>query len=163
MRITFIVAMDKKQGIGYRNQMPWHLPADLQHFKKLTMGKPILMGRKTHASIGRPLPGRTNVVITRDKAYKAPGCQIFTSLDSALDSFKAQAEIMVIGGATLFAQLLSQAERMYITRIEGLFLADVYFPQWDAAAWRITAQEKHHADEKNPYDYTFFTYERLDS
>lgn len=161
MRITFIVAMDNNRGIGYQNQMPWHLPADLQHFKKLTMGKPILMGRKTHASIGRPLPGRTNVVITRDKAYNAPSCEIFTSLDSALAAFKTSAEIMVIGGATLFAQLLPQAERMYITRIDEIFPADVYFPSWDAAAWRIIAQEPHHADERNPYDYTFFTYERL--
>ncbi len=161
MRITFIVAMDINRGIGYQNQIPWHLPADLQHFKKLTMGKPIFMGRKTHESIGRSLSDRTNVVITRDKDYIAPGCQVFTSLDVALNVFKEQPEIMVIGGAILFAQLLPRAERMYITRIAAEFPADVYFPVWDDKAWHVVAEEKHYAEAKNPYDYTFFTYERV--
>lgn len=161
VQITFIVAMDANQGIGYQNQLPWHLPADLQHFKQLTMGKPILMGRKTQASIGRPLPGRMNVVITRNKDYKAPGCQIFTSIGTALSAFAAQREIMVIGGASLFARLLPRVRRMYITRIAATFPADVYFPVWDANAWQRITEEKHSADEHNPYDYTFFTYERL--
>jgi len=160
MKLAFILAMDEKNGIGYQNQLPWHLPEDLKHFKEITLGKPVLMGRKTYISIGRPLPGRKNVIITRDQNFTAPGCEVYHSPSVALSTLQDFDEVMVIGGADLFKQLMSQADRIYLTRIHATFVADVYFTAWDEKNWHIITAEEHQIDKKNPYSYTFITYER---
>lgn len=159
--LSFIVAIDEKGAIGYRNQLPWHMPADLQHFKKHTVGKPILMGRKTFESIGRPLPQRDNIIVTHDKNFQAVGCHVFHSLDAALEAFKEKAEIMIIGGAGIFSQLLPQADRLYLTRIHHTFVADTFLPEIDFSQWQEVEREPHAADERNPYAYTFITLERV--
>ena len=161
MKLAFFLAMDEQHGIGYQNQLPWHMPADLKYFKKFTLGKPILMGRKTFASIGKPLPGRENIVITRDPTYRALGCTVYHSPKLALAALQAHQEVMLIGGAELFTQLLPQAELIYLTRIHAVFTADVYFPAWNENEWQLVSEEKHQPDSKNPYPYTFMTYQRL--
>ena len=161
MQLAFILGMDKNRGIGYQNQLPWHIPADFKHFKALTLGKPVLMGRKTYTSMGRPLPGRRNVVVTRDKNFTAPGIEVYYSPDAALVALADQEEVMMIGGAQLIKQLMPQAQRMYLTHIHDSFTVDVHFPEWDKAQWQVVSEEKHCADEKNPHAYTFVTYERL--
>jgi len=128
MKISIVVAMDANGVIGRGNELPWHLPADLQYFKKTTMGKPILMGRKTHESIGRPLPGRTNIVITRDSGYQAKGCVVVNSIDAAMQAAGEQDEIMVIGGAEFYRQVLAHTSTIYLTRIHASVDGDTVFP-----------------------------------
>lgn len=140
MMISLIVAHDKNQVIGYENKMPWHLPGDLQYFKDMTMGKPIIMGRKTFESIGRPLPGRRNIVITRNEAYSASGIETVPSLDAALALVNEVPEIMVIGGAQIFELALPLADKLYITLINNEFKGDTYFPRYDG--WRLTASQQ---------------------
>ena len=165
MKISIIVAMDTNNVIGKDNELPWHLPADLQHFKKTTMGKPILMGRKTWESIGRPLPGRTNIVITRDTGYQAQGCVVVNSIDAALDASLAAAgeqdEVMVIGGAEFYRQVLPRTDTLYLTRIHETFEGDTVFPELNAADWCETERSDQSADEKNPHDYSFIRLERV--
>lgn len=155
-----VVAMDAKGVIGRDNGLPWHLPADLQHFKRTTMGKPILMGRKTHESIGRPLPGRTNIVITRDSGYQADGCVVVHSIDAALEAAGDQDEIMVIGGAEFYRQVLPRTDTIYLTRIHESFDGDTRFPDLNAADWREVERSDHEADSKNPHDYSFIQLDR---
>ncbi|HAJ91173.1 MAG TPA: type 3 dihydrofolate reductase [Gammaproteobacteria bacterium] len=161
MKISIVVAMDTKGVIGRDNGLPWHLPADLQHFKRTTMGKPILMGRKTHESIGRPLPGRTNIVITRDSGYRADGCVVVHSIESALEAAGAQDEIMVIGGAEFYRQVLPRTDTIYLTRIHESFDGDTCFPDLDDADWREVERSDHTADGKNPHDYSFIRLDRM--
>lgn len=159
--ISLIAAMDKNRVIGNKdNALPWRLPADLKHFKNITLGKPIIMGRKTFESIGRPLPERTNIIITRNKKYRAPGCVVVNSPEDALRVAGNAKEIMVIGGAEIFAKFYPLAKRIYFTRVDGAFKGNVYFPQWDPKEWRETFRETHEADEKNPYRYSFLVLER---
>ena len=160
-RISIVVAMDTGGVIGRDNGLPWHLPADLQHFKKTTMGKPILMGRKTHESIGRPLPGRTNIVITRDSGYRAAGCVVVNSIDAALAAAGDQDEIMVIGGADFYRQVLPRTDTIYLTRIHEAFDGDTCFPELNAADWREVERSDHTADAKNPHDYSFIRLDRM--
>ncbi|MEJ2059907.1 MAG: type 3 dihydrofolate reductase [Gammaproteobacteria bacterium] len=159
--LTLVVAMAHDRVIGRDNEMPWHLPADLKHFKSITLGKPVVMGRRTYESIGRPLPGRLNIVITRDHGYEAPGCTVVASLDAALAAAGDAQEVMVIGGANLYAQVIERAERMYLTLIDAELEGDTHFPEYDAQAWRVCAREPHSADEKNAYPYEFVTLERV--
>ena len=161
MKISIVVAMDTKGVIGRDNGLPWHLPADLQHFKRTTMGKPILMGRKTHESIGRPLPGRTNIVITRDTGYRAEGCVVVNSIDAALEAAGEQEEIMVIGGAEFYRQVLPRTDTIYLTRIHEIFTGDTFFPELNDADWREVERSDHAADEKNPHDYSFIRLDRM--
>ncbi|HSW68793.1 MAG TPA: dihydrofolate reductase [Gammaproteobacteria bacterium] len=161
MRITFVVAMAENRAIGNNNQLPWHLPADLQHFKQITLGKPILMGRKTFQSIGRPLPGRTNIIITQDENFKAENCIIVHSIESALATAKDQPELCVIGGAELFRQMLPFTKQIYLTLIHHDFSADTFFPELNAMEWKEIARTDHFADEKNIYSYSFLTLERI--
>lgn len=161
MKISIIVAMDSNGVIGKDNELPWHLPADLQHFKKTTMGKPILMGRKTWESIGRPLPGRTNIVITRDSDYQADGCIVVSSIDAAMAAAGEQDEVMVIGGAEFYRQVLPRADTLYLTRIHASFDGDVVFPGLRASDWREVERSDQSADEKNPHDYSFIRLERV--
>ncbi|MFP5506415.1 MAG: type 3 dihydrofolate reductase [Gammaproteobacteria bacterium] len=158
--ISIIVAMDRNRLIGRGNALPWHLPADLAHFKAVTMGKPILMGRKTYESIGRPLPGRHNIVITRNADFAAPGCTVVASVDAALAAAGAVPEIMLIGGAQLYAELLPRVGRIYVTRIDAAFDGDAWFPALDDGDWVETARSDHDPDERNPYPYSFRVLER---
>jgi dihydrofolate reductase len=156
--LSLIVAMDKNRLIGSDNQLPWHLPADLAFFKRKTMGKPILMGRKTYQSIGRPLPGRRNIVISRDSGFAADGCETATSIDAALDLCRDDDEVMLIGGASLYAQTLERAKRLYITRIQHEFSGDTWFPEFDSARWSLVEQQDFEPDDNNPYPYSFVKY-----
>jgi dihydrofolate reductase len=158
--ISIVVAMDRNRLIGRGNALPWHLPADLAHFKAVTLGKPILMGRKTYESIGRPLPGRHNIVITRNAGYAAPGCTVVSGVEAALAAAGEAPEVMLIGGAQLYAELLSRAGRIYLTRIDAVFEGDAWFPALDAGEWRETECSVHAADERNPYPYSFLVLER---
>jgi dihydrofolate reductase len=160
MRLSIIVAMDDNHLIGKDNGLPWHLPADLAFFKKVTTGHSIVMGRKTYDSIGRPLPNRRNLVITRSANVSIEGCEVFNSIDSALQSAKEEEEVLVIGGANLCKQVLDQADRLYITHIEGVFEGDTYFPDYDEGDWRVISCDSHTPDEKNPHHYHFKIIER---
>ena len=160
MRLSIIVAMDDKQLIGKDNALPWHLPADLGYFKKTTTGKTVLMGRKTYESIGRPLPNRRNVVVSRNTDFEAPGCEVVDSIEAALDLAKGDDEVMVMGGATFYQQMLPMAQRLYITRIDGTYEGDAHFPAFDEDAFEETFRESHEADEKNPHNYHFTILER---
>lgn len=162
--ISIVVAMDKNRVIGKNNQLPWHLPADLAYFKKVTMGKPIVMGRKTHESIGRALPGRKNIIITRNKNYQAEGCIVIHSIDAIFNlGLGNDEEICIIGGAEIFQEALIHANRLYITMINNEFEGDTFFPEIAENEWKLTFKEKGPMDEKNPYDYYFTIYERVSS
>lgn len=160
MRISAIVAMSENQVIGKNNKLPWHLPADLKHFKKITMGHPILMGRKTYESIGHPLPGRCNVVITRDAEFIAPGCVTANSIETALSSAGYSNEIFVIGGSALLEQMLPRVERLYLTKIHHHFEGDVFFPEINFSEWQEVSREDHAADEMNHYKYSFIVLDK---
>lgn len=161
--ISFVVAMDQNRVIGKDNDIPWHLPEDLKFFKRVTMGHPIVMGRKTYESIGKPLPGRENIIVTRNKDYEAEGCIILHSIDELkkwIDENKPE-EVSIIGGAQLFKDTFPIADRLYITEIhhevEG---GDTFFPEFPESEWTLTSKEKGIKDEKNPYDYYFTVYDR---
>ena len=158
--ISLIVAMDENRLIGADNKLPWHLPADLALFKRTTMGKPIIMGRKTFESIGKPLPGRRNIVITRDSGFQAPGCEISHGVDAALEICDTDDEVMLIGGASLYQQTLARASCMYITRIHHKFSGDTWFPEFSADSWNVVEQQNFAADESNPYPFSFVKYVR---
>lgn len=159
--ISLIAAMGPNRVIGRDNQLPWRLPADLRRFRSITLGKPILMGRLTHESLGRPLPQRENVVLTSDPDYRAEGCTVLTSLEVCMRRYAHVPELMVIGGATLYAQMLPEAARMYLTLVEGDFQGDTFFPEYPAEEWQETARESFEADERNPCPYTFAVLERV--
>ncbi len=160
MIISIIVAMDTKGVIGRDGKLPWHLSADLRHFKSITMSKPIIMGRKTHESLGRALPGRENIVITRDKNYQAPGCTVLHSLDDVFVHCRNADEIIIMGGAELYAQLLGRAHRIYLTEVHAEVGGDTCFPAYDGGAWREIQRQDFKADEKNQYDYSFVILEK---
>lgn len=160
MRVAAIVAMANNNVIGKDNTLPWHLPADLRHFKNVTMGKPILMGRKTFESIGRPLPGRTNIVVTRDTGFTAEGCLVVNSIDTALASVAEQEEVFVIGGALLYQQMLPRVERLYLTEIHHQFDGDTFFPELDLDEWKEVERVDHLADGENGYAYSFVVLDR---
>lgn len=153
--ISLIAAMANNRVIGKDNQMPWHLPADLGHFKAITLGKPIIMGRKTYESIGRPLPGRKNIVISRDKSYKLEGCETASSLEEAITLVSEVEEIMIIGGGNLYSQALPHADKLYLTFIDLDVDGDTQFPKYEDLKLTEIKREKHLKDEKNPYDYQF--------
>ncbi|KTD13582.1 dihydrofolate reductase FolA [Legionella gratiana] len=158
-KISLIAAIDESGGLGINNQLLCHLPADLHHFKSMTMGKPIIMGRKTFTSIGRPLPGRLNIVLSRTLSH-IEGVLIFDSLEKAIEYTAEHDEIMIIGGAELFNEVIDKATFLYITRIHHQFAADVFFPKIDESIWSIRNQKFRQRDEKNKYDMTFYVYER---
>lgn len=153
MIISLVAAMAHHRVIGFAGQMPWHLPAELAHFKKITLGKTVLMGRRTFISIGRPLPQRRNLILTRQTDLHLPGCEIYFSLEAALAAAAADAELMVIGGAELFQQTLPQAQRLYLTFIDCEMPGDTYFPAWDPAQWRESHSVSHPADAANRFAF----------
>jgi dihydrofolate reductase len=160
--ISLLLAADENNVIGYQNQLPWHLPADLKYFKNQTWGMPVVMGRKTFESIGKPLPGRTNIVITRNPAWVFEKVDVVHTLDEALTVSEALGvkEIFVIGGAEIFKSALPRATRIYLTRIHHRFEGDVFFPPFSTAEWQLIKSHTHQPDEKNKYAYTFETWER---
>ncbi|NOQ16936.1 MAG: dihydrofolate reductase [Methyloprofundus sp.] len=159
MQLSLIVAMASNHTIGINNAMPWNLSADLKKFKKITMGHPIIMGRKTFESIGRPLPGRQNIIISRNPDYSQEGCQVFNSLEAAIKSCAELDEAFVIGGATLYEVALELADRLYITEIQQEFEGDTWFPIIDKQQWQEVAREDI-KDESVTFNYSFIIYAR---
>lgn len=155
MKISLIVAMASNRVIGLNNQLPWHLSADLKKFKHITMGHPILMGRKTFDSIGRPLPGRTNIVISRDPDFHASDCLVFNDIPSALKYFRDEAELFVIGGASFYAALLPLADCIYLTAIHQDFSGDTFFPEMSDKDWQEITREDITDDPTVPFRYSF--------
>ena len=162
MLISLIAALARDNVIGRHNLMPWHMPADLRHFKSVTLGKPVVMGRRTFESIGRPLPGRRNLVISRNVDWQADGVEVVSSLEQALALLAGSDEVMIIGGGQLYAEALPLAHRLYLTHIELAVEGDTHFPDYTCFSWREIETESHCADEHNPYDYRFVTLERDD-
>ncbi|KAB2338185.1 dihydrofolate reductase [Cytobacillus depressus] len=159
--ISLIWAMDDNRVIGKDNQLPWHLPEDLKFFKRTTMGHPIAMGRKTFDSIGKPLPGRENIVVTRNHEFSHEGVTVLHSVDELIAySKKKGEEVFVIGGAEIFKLITTAADRLYLTRIHAEFDGDTFFPALNMAEWELKSKEKGIKDEKNPYDYEFEIYYR---
>lgn len=161
MRLNLIVAAARNRVIGAGNQMPWHLPADFAWFKRQTLGHPVIMGRKTFESIGRPLPGRTNLVVTHNPAWRAEGVQACTSLDEALSLCREAGDAFVIGGATLYEQALPKADRIFLTRVDAAPEGDTWFPALDPAHWREVSREHAAADARNAFAMEFLVLERV--
>lgn len=160
MIVSLIVAMDRKGVIGANGQLPWRLPADLRHFKAVTMGKPIVMGRRTHESIGRVLPGRENIVLTRDPDYRRDGCTVLHGIAEVLTHCAAAEEVMIMGGADVYRQMLGRARRIYLTEVHADVAGDAVFPQFDRRQWRETERQDFLGDKANEYPYSFIVLER---
>jgi len=161
MRLSLIAALARNRVIGRENRLPWHLAADLKHFKALTLGKPVIMGRKTFESIGKPLPGRTNIVLTRDSDFQAPDCVVVHDIDAALRAAAGHEEAMVMGGANLYQQFLPRADRLYLTEVKAEVAGDAWFPDIADVEWTETARVSHPADDKNDYDHDFVVMDRV--
>ena len=160
MLLSLMVAMDERGIIGRDNGLPWHLSADLRRVKAVTMGKPIIMGRKTYESIGKPLPGRENIIITRNSGYTSAGCAVFTDIDAALEHCRGHEEAIIMGGAELYRQTMARASRIYLTEVHASVAGDTFFPEFDRGEWRELTREDFPADEKNEYAYSFVVLER---
>ena len=158
MMLSAIVAMASNRCIGRDNTLPWRLPADLQRFKRLTLGHTLVMGRKTYESIGRPLPGRTMLVVTRQRDWAPEGVEVAHSLEQALERARGD-EVFIAGGAQLYEQTMDRVRRLYLTRIEREYEGDTFFPDVDLSGWRLTAEESHPATATTP-PFAFLTYER---
>ncbi|MDH3715575.1 MAG: dihydrofolate reductase [Gammaproteobacteria bacterium] len=162
MFLSLIVALDRRLAIGKNNAMPWHLSADLRYFKRTTMGKPVIMGRKTFESVGRPLPGRQNVVITRNSTWQAPGCTVYQDLETAFAELHDLPEAFVIGGGQIYAATLHKCRRLHVTHVEADIDGDVFFPALDWRQWRATEVARHGADESNTYAFRIVVYEPVE-
>lgn len=160
MKLSIIVATDEDGLIGKNNDLPWKLSADLQYFRRVTMGKALIMGRRTHESIGRALPGRKNIVITSDREYKSDGCTITFSAHHALQECQKIEEVMVMGGASLYKQFLPEAHTIYLTLVHATLAGDTWFPDWNKRLWHVVSEEHFSADEKNEHPYSFIVYKR---
>lgn len=158
--LSLVTAMDSNRLIGENNGLPWHLPADLAFFKATTMGKPVIMGRKTYVSIGKALPGRQNIVVTRDNNFDAPDCDVVLSIDQAISLVGDSEEVMLIGGASLYEQTLGRADIIYLTLIHHEFSGDTWFPEIDPKEWKSVSRDDFDADDKNPFPYSFVKYVR---
>ena len=163
MDIIIIVAFGERQVIGNQNQLIWHLPNDLKHFKTLTSGHTIVMGRKTFESIGRPLPNRENIVLTRDVNWSAEGVLVFHSKEEIYDYLAGKDKVYIIGGAEIYKLFLEDATQLEITKVEADLEGDAYFPTIDWNHWELTAEQHFEKDEKHPYNYTFATYKKAKS
>ena len=160
MTLSCIVAVSENGVIGRKNELPWKLSADLRRFKQLTTGHAIIMGRKTFDSIGRPLPNRTSIVMTRDLGYESPGVVVVHSFDQAVAACEDQQEAFVIGGEAVFREALPRSQRLYLTRVHKNVEGDAYFPEAELAGWKLLQQERHPEGDKNDYPFTFCVYER---
>ena len=161
MRLSIVVAAAENGVIGRGNAMPWHLPDDLKRFKALTMGKPILMGRKTFESIGKALPGRTNIVLTRQNGLVLPGCEVVDSIEAAMAAAGDAEELAVIGGANVYAQALSSVTTIHLTRVHAELQGDAVFPSLEPSEWSEHLVERHPADARHAYAFTFIDFKRL--
>jgi dihydrofolate reductase len=157
--IWLVAAMDRERGIGHAGGMPWQLPADLRHFRALTLGHPVLMGRRTWRSLPGALEGRRNLVLSRDPSFAASGAEVFAEADAAADAV-GEARLMVIGGAQLYAHFLPRADVLALTLIDGVFAADTWFPRWDERAWQLVEDRHHAADARNPHALRFTRWTR---
>jgi dihydrofolate reductase len=158
LTLSLVAAIAANGVIGIDNRIPWRLPVDMKRFRQLTLGKPIIMGRKTYESIGRPLPTRTNIILTRNQEYEAEGCIVVNSVAEGIEAAGDAAELMVIGA---FETLLPYVSRMYLTLIDAVVEGDTFFPDYDSAEWHVTASESFLPDQKNRYAFCFVTLERL--
>ena len=161
MSLTIIVAVADNDVIGSGNQLPWRLPDDLKRFKQLSLGKPIVMGRKTFDSIGRPLPGRLNIIVSRQRELRIAGCRVVTSLDDALAAAEPAPEVVIVGGADIYRQVLPRVTTIHLTRVHAQVAGDVHFPKLAANEWREVATEYHPADERHAHAFTFSTLARV--
>lgn len=162
MKLSLLVAVSLNHVIGIHNQLPWHLPADLKYFKKLTTGHTILMGRKTYDSIGKPLPNRESVVITRSQDFYADGIIVKNSIEDAIEYCKDKDEVFVIGGEIIFNQMMSFADTLYFTRVHTIIEnGDAFFQEPDSDEWKLVKSDFHEKDDKNEFDYTFEVYKRI--
>ncbi len=159
-RIALIAAMAQQRVIGLEQGMPWHMPADLAYFKQKTIAKPVVMGRKTFDCLGKPLPDRRNIVITRNLDWHADGVEVYHDLSSALKELEGEPEIMITGGETIYRQALPVATDLYLTFIDAAVKGDTYFPNWDRDCWQLVSEEQFQADSVNPYDYCFTHWQR---
>jgi len=162
MIISLIAAMDKNRVIGKGGKLPWNLPADMKYFKDKTLGKPVIMGRKTYESVGKPLPNRTNIIVTHNQDYKAEGCIVVHSVDEALKAAENAEEVMIIGGSQIYEEFLPKANKLYLTIIDTEIEGDTYFPEYKIEEWKEASYEEHERDAENQYDYTFLVFERKD-
>ena len=160
MTLSLVVAASSNNVIGRDGGLPWHLPDDLRQFKRLTTGKAVIMGRSTYESIGRPLPDRRNIVMTRNADYVADGCDVVSSVSEAIDALEGAEEAMIIGGAQVYRDFLPLADRIYLTRVQAEVEGDTYFPEIDEATWRLVSSEHHGADEKHRYAFDVMVFER---
>jgi dihydrofolate reductase len=160
MIISLVAAMDRNRLIGNNNQLPWHLPVDFAHFKSVTVGKPVVMGRKTYDSIGRPLPGRQNIVLSRDANFQPENVDVAHDFDQALQLAGSAEEIMVIGGSTIYQQVLPLAQGIYLTVVEAEFEGDAWFPEIDLSEWSLSEQTFSEIDDKNAWRCCFKKYEK---
>jgi dihydrofolate reductase len=160
MNLEIVVAIDEKGGIGKDNQLLWHLPADLKHFKNITSGYPIIMGRKTYDSIGKPLPNRRNIVISRQQDLRIEGTEVVNSLEDAIQLVSKEEKAFIIGGAQIFSDAMLLGNILHLTKVHHTFEADTFFPQIKSAEWQELEREDHLADEKNPFNYSFITLKR---
>ncbi|MFN0047528.1 MAG: dihydrofolate reductase [Cytophagales bacterium] len=163
MKVSIIVAISNNNAIGKNNQLLWHLPNDLKMFKSITTGHCIIMGRKTYESIGKPLPNRTNILISNQKDFKIEGCELVNSIEEALEkaSQKGESEVFVIGGGQIYGAAMALADRIYLTKVNVNIEGDVYFPDLTISNWHVVSSELHIADEKHAYEYTFEILERV--
>ena len=159
--ISIVAALDDNRVIGANGGIPWHLPDDLRFFKRVTLDKPLIMGRKTYESIGRPLPRRQNIILTRRADFEAVGCQIVHSREAALDLTREAPEIMVAGGAEIYAMFLPLAYRLYLTHVETKVAGDTFFPDYDPANWREILRQSHEIDKNHPFRFHIAMYERV--
>ncbi|MGY3055150.1 dihydrofolate reductase [Pedobacter sp. UYEF25] len=159
--ISIAVAVSENYAIGKKNQLLWHMPADLKFFKQTTSGHTVVMGRKTFDSVGKPLPNRQNIIVTRRTDLRIPGVQVVNSLEEAISSAESiDSEIFIVGGAEIYREALPKVQRIYLTTIHHTFDADTFFPKLNMDDWEQVSSESHKADEKNTYDYTFAVLER---
>jgi len=163
MKLSLIVAKASNNAIGLNGRMPWHLSSDLKRFKQITMGSPVLMGRKTFEAIGKALPGRENIVISRSAEYEAPQCRVFTDIEAALRDLADRDEVFVIGGATLYQALLPVADYLYLTEIERSFSGDTFFPDIDRRQWQELSREEIENDSQVDFSYRFLKLRRVDT
>jgi dihydrofolate reductase len=160
MTVTIIVAIAENYAIGKNNQLLWHMPADLKHFKQTTSGHTVIMGRKTYDSVGKPLPNRRNIIITRQE-ITIPGCEVVKSVEEALELCSNEEEVFIVGGAEIYKLAMPKTDRIYLTIIHHSFDADTFFPEIDYMEWKEVSREDHPADEKHKYAYSFITLERI--
>ena len=158
--VTIIAAVGRNRALGKDNDLIWHLPADLRRFKSLTRGHHVIMGRKTFESLGKPLPNRTNIIVSRNPDYRAEGCIVVNSLEKALEIAQTDPKPFILGGAEIYKQALSFADQMDLTYVHEDFEADAFFPQFDPQEWEMTGREDFYKDEEHAYDYSFVQYKK---